>query len=236
MKIIYVFIDSGPIDVIIVPHSHCDAGWLKTFDKYYTDEVKHILTTVTEALTNNPHRKFGWVEISFLEKWWIEQPDNIKNNFKQLYENGQIEFLMGGWVSNDEATVTYMQCINQMTEGHRFLLREFGPDAIPRIGWQIDPFGLSQATATMFSQMCFDANAAWRVGGTNRRDYVDRKLLEFVWRGSPSLGPSSDVLLHLLPWSYAVCIIFIMCLNLLFFNFYIISRLQMNFYLINLIL
>eukprot|EP00324_Dicrateria_rotunda_P010250 CAMPEP_0206182322 /NCGR_PEP_ID=MMETSP1474-20131121/69458_1 /ASSEMBLY_ACC=CAM_ASM_001110 /TAXON_ID=97495 /ORGANISM="Imantonia sp., Strain RCC918" /LENGTH=221 /DNA_ID=CAMNT_0053597009 /DNA_START=133 /DNA_END=795 /DNA_ORIENTATION=+ len=158
--------DSGPIDVIIVhviivPHSHCDAGWLKTFDKYYTDEVKHILTTVTEALTNNPHRKFGWVEISFLEKWWIEQPDNIKNNFKQLYENGQIEFLMGGWVSNDEATVTYMQCINQMTEGHRFLVREFGPDAIPRIGWQIDPFGLSQATATMFSQMCFDANAAW---------------------------------------------------------------------------
>lgn len=192
----------------MIPHSHCDAGWLKTFDRYYYDEVSKILTTVTEALKAKPYRKFGWVEVAFLEKWWNDQSPAVKQDFKNLYKNGQIEFLMGGWVSNDEATVTYMQCINQMTEGHRFLIREFGEDAIPRIGWQIDPFGLSQVTATMFSQMCFDANAAWRVGGTNRRDYVEQKRLEFIWRGSDSLGPSSDLLLHLLPWSYAVSILF----------------------------
>lgn len=194
------------IEVLIIPHSHCDAGWLKTFDRYYKDEVSKILSTITTALKGKPHRKFGWVEVSFLEKWWKEQSKDTKQDFKNLYKNGQIEFLMGGWVSNDEATVTYMQCINQMTEGHRFLQQEFGEDAVPRIGWQIDPFGLSQATATMFSQMCFDANAAWRVAGTNRRDYLEQKNLEFIWRGSDTLGASSDLLLHLLPWSYAVSI------------------------------
>lgn len=28
---------------------------------------------------------------------------------------------MGGWVSNDEACVNYMQAINQLSEGHRWL-------------------------------------------------------------------------------------------------------------------
>jgi hypothetical protein len=34
---------------------------------------------------------------------------------------------------NDEANVDYASVIAQMTEGHQFLLREFGVK--PRIGW-----------------------------------------------------------------------------------------------------
>jgi hypothetical protein len=36
---------------------------------------------------------------------------------------------------NDEASVHYEATIDQMTEGHTFLLQEFG--VTPRIGWQI---------------------------------------------------------------------------------------------------
>jgi hypothetical protein len=191
------------IQVFVVPHSHCDAGWLKTFEQYYQDQVQHILTSVSHALQKQPNRKFSWVETSFLERWWRDQPSQERDPFRKLFETQQLEFLMGGWVSHDEATVTYIQAINQMTSGHHFLSKEFGSSAIPRIGWQIDPFGLSQVTASLFSNMCFDANVAWRVKGDQRRDFLEKKMLEFIWRGSSSLERSSDLLLHLLPWSYA---------------------------------
>ncbi len=39
--------------------------------------------------------------------------------------------------------------IDQMTIGHQFLKQHF--DYVPTIGWHIDPFGHSQAQASLFS-------------------------------------------------------------------------------------
>ena len=44
-----------------------------------------------------------------------------------------------------------------MTEGAQFVLREFGPAARAMSGWHVDPFGHSAATASLWSQMGFDA-------------------------------------------------------------------------------
>jgi alpha-mannosidase len=44
-----------------------------------------------------------------------------------------------------EATVHYIDMIDQTTLGHRYIKEEFGQ--IPRIGWQIDPFGHSAVQA-----------------------------------------------------------------------------------------
>lgn len=44
---------------------------------------------------------------------------------------------------NDEAAAHYESIINQMQQGHQFLIDNFGSKAIPKIGWQIDPFGAS---------------------------------------------------------------------------------------------
>lgn len=46
---------------------------------------------------------------------------------------------------HDEATVHYIDMIDQTTLGHKFVKDEFGQ--IPRIGWQIDPFGHSAVQA-----------------------------------------------------------------------------------------
>ena len=35
-----------PVKVHFVPHSHMDAGWLKTYDQYYDTQVHKILTSV----------------------------------------------------------------------------------------------------------------------------------------------------------------------------------------------
>jgi hypothetical protein len=58
--------DGEFLDVTLIPHSHCDAGWLKTFEQYYETEVVHILTTVTNSLAQHDHLVFNWfVRIGF---------------------------------------------------------------------------------------------------------------------------------------------------------------------------
>ena len=46
---------------------------------------------------------------------------------------------------HDEATTHYVSMIDQTTHGHRFLKDKF--NYIPRIGWQIDPFGHSSTVS-----------------------------------------------------------------------------------------
>jgi len=86
----------GPKTIHIVPHSHDDVGWLKTVDQYFDGSRKDIqftgvgleLTTVMDALQDNPARKFSEVEMKFFKMWWDEQSDSKKAQVKKLIANG----------------------------------------------------------------------------------------------------------------------------------------------------
>jgi hypothetical protein len=56
--------NNAPLTVFVVPHSHCDPGWIKTFDDYFQSQTKAILTTVVKALHKDPSRKFVWAGTS----------------------------------------------------------------------------------------------------------------------------------------------------------------------------
>jgi len=43
-----------------------------------------------------------------------------------LISRGQLEFVTVGWVMNDEASVHYVDTINQITEGNEWLHFNFG--------------------------------------------------------------------------------------------------------------
>ena len=47
-------------------------------------------------------RKFIWEEMSYLERWWRDATDQMKESFTNLVNNGQLEIVGGGWVMNDE--------------------------------------------------------------------------------------------------------------------------------------
>ena len=162
-------------------------GWHKTFEGYYRDQVEKILTSAMEALKANSERRFSWVEVCFFARWWRDQNIEMRELVRRLYRNGQLEFVMGGWVSNDEATVTYIQSVQQMTEGHRWLQENVAADIVPRVAWQIDPFGLSSGMAYIFGEMGLDSEVSWRITEDELATYLAKKESEFVWEYVSSL-------------------------------------------------
>ena len=165
------------LNVHFVPHTHDDVGWLKTVDEYYYGLnmtiqqacVRDILDSVVVALLQHPSRTFAYVEMKFFSLWWKEQSPEIKASVHTLIANQQLSFVNGGWCMHDEATTHYMGMMDQTTLGHQFLWRELG--VIPKVGWQLDPFGHSATQASLLTaQAGMDALYFGRV------DYQDLKI------------------------------------------------------------
>jgi hypothetical protein len=124
--------------------------------------------------------------------WWAEQSAAMKANVHTLVASGQFEFISGGWVMHDEACTFYIDMIDQMTLGHKFLLNEF--QVVPKIGWQIDPFGHSSTNAGLLgSYLGFDAVYMCRIDYEDKLARMLSKQMEFVWSPSPSLGSGAAI-------------------------------------------
>jgi len=92
------------VDVVVMPHTHDDAGWQRTFEGYYEVEVTPIINNVVAWLTQNlsDSRVFNWVESSFLQRWWLDQNATTRATFAQLVALRRIVFVGGGWTSELE--------------------------------------------------------------------------------------------------------------------------------------
>ena len=117
--------------------------------------VTSIYDTVIQELLKEERRKFSVVEMKFFTMWWDNQSEEMQDKVKDMVSKGQLEIINGGWSMHDEACPTYSDMINNMMVGHEFILNTFGVK--PRIGWQIDPFGHSNANARLYAEMGFDA-------------------------------------------------------------------------------
>ena len=182
------------LQIHLVSHTHDDTGWLKTVNQYYLGMnntiqfagVRYILDTVIESLSVHPDRKFTYVEMAYFSRWWDEQPETIREKTRRLVANGQLQFANGGWCMHDEAAAYYVDMIDQTTLGHRFLLESLG--VIPKIGWQVDPFGHSATNAALLSaKVWFDALYFGRLDYRNFAYREATKSREFFWHASPSM-------------------------------------------------
>ncbi|CAH8649350.1 unnamed protein product [Dicrocoelium dendriticum] len=192
-----------PLEVYIVPHSHHDPGWIMTIEEYFIAKTKPCLDSTLMTLLRRPEARFTYAEVVFFSMWFKDLSSLKKQQVKSLLENGRLEISTGGWVMTDEAAAHYHGMIDQLIEGHHWLIQTFG--YLPNTSWSIDPFGQSSSMAYFLNKMHLSGAVINRVHYEIKRYLAEAKALEFNWRQTWDLTGHSEVLTHLLPfYSYDI--------------------------------
>lgn len=192
------------LKVFIVPHSHNDPGWLKTFENYYKTQTRAIFTNMVEKLNEGIGRKFIWAEISYLALWWnSDASDKEKTAFLNLIKNNKIEIVTGGWVMNDEASSHWISTAQQLTTGHQWCIDNLG--IIPKNGWAIDPFGYSSSQPYLLKLAGLENSVIQRLHYRIKKELASNRQLEFKWRQLWDGVGNTDMFTHAFPfYSYDV--------------------------------
>ena len=96
--------------------------WFTARNNIQLGAVQYTLDSVVSELQKSPDRRFIYVETGFFWRWWTNQDEETKEIVRTLVNNGQLEFINGGWCMNDEATAHYNEIIDQMTLGLRWAM------------------------------------------------------------------------------------------------------------------
>ncbi|XP_050430611.1 alpha-mannosidase 2 [Adelges cooleyi] len=188
-----------PLKVIVVPHSHNDPGWLKTYEGYYHSQTRNILNNMVDKLAMFKNMTFIWSEISFLSQWWESAHPSKRKVIRRLLAEGRLEITTGGWVMTDEATSHIYGMLDQMIEGHQWVKNNLGVKV--KTGWSVDPFGHGPTVPYLLKQ-------SEVTGGTviQRIHYVWKEWLartrngHFFWRQNWDRSGHTDTLVHNLPF------------------------------------
>lgn len=191
----------GMLNVHLVPHGHCDTGWLKTVDQYFYGSannkqnvgIQYNIDAVVQGLLWNKERRFTWIEVAYFWRWWGQQTNETQAAVRKLVATGQLMFGNNAWDMNDEASTLYQTIIDQHTLGQRFLTEQFGVCGRPLTAWQIDTFGHSREFASLLAHMGHDSLYFGRLDYEDRANRVLKRHMETLWHGSDELGPSSDL-------------------------------------------
>ena len=188
------------VDVIILPYSHVDAGWLRTIEEYYVYNVRSILNNMVSKLKQYKDMTFVWAETVFLSMWWNELEDDVKLQVRRLIQREQLEIVSGGWIMADEATTHYLSVIDQLSEGHRWVMENLKTK--PVNSWAIDPFGHSGTMPYLWNNAGMENMVIQRVHQAIKATLAAQNSLEFKWRQYWDASGKRDMLCHIMPYIF----------------------------------
>ena len=143
-------------------------------------------------------RRFVWDEMAFLQHWWEnDATESERSKFKHFVQARRIEMVDNGWSQHDMGSTTLDSMLNNWVEGHEWIRANLGAEYEPRIGWSLDPFGMSSSQAVLQALQGMDAWFFTRLSGSEVDARKAAKSLEFVWRASSSLpNETSEIFCH----------------------------------------
>ncbi|KNC30549.1 hypothetical protein FF38_05570 [Lucilia cuprina] len=168
-----------PLKVIVVPHSHNDPGWLKTFVNYFQSDSRQILNLMVTKMQEYTDMTFIWSEISFLQLWWDQAHPTKQRALKRLINSGRLEITTGGWVMTDEANVHLYAMLDQLIEGHQWLKNNL--NVTPTVGWSIDPFGHGSTVPYLLSGSNFEGAIIQRIHYAWKQWFARQQKGDFIW-------------------------------------------------------
>ena len=190
--------DIKPLNVIILPHSHVDPGWIETLDDYYIQKVKNILNNMVKKLHLYQDMTFIWAEVVFFSRWYEELSEVLQDQVRLLIESGRLELVLGGWVMPDEASTHYVSVIDQLVEGHQWLLEFL--NVRPNNSWSIDPFGHSATMPYLWKKAGMKNMVIQRIHQATKGALVKQAGLEFYWKQYWDHAGMDNILCHVNPY------------------------------------
>ena len=190
--------DLEEVKVFIVPFSHVDPGYGNTMEGYYRSKTKGTLNSMVQKLGQYRNLTFQWAETVFLERWWRDITDDVKERVREFIRRGQLEIVLGGWVMPDEASTHYVSVIDQLIEGHQWLIENLGVK--PKNSWSNDPFGYSSTMPYLWKQAGMENMVILRIHQAIKGTLMKRKSLEFYWKQYWSNNNDNNILTHIMPY------------------------------------
>lgn len=185
------------LKVIVVPHSHNDPGWLRTFEQYFDWKTKDIINNIVQKLHQHTNMTFIWTEISFLNAWWERSHPVKQKAFKKLIKEGRLEITTGGWVMPDEACTHIYALIDQFIEGHHWVKTNLGIE--PKTGWSIDPFGHGPTVPYLLDKSGLEGTIIQRIHYAWKQWLAEQQIEEFYWTAG-WVASKPSMIVHNLPF------------------------------------
>ena len=186
--------DAETLQVIVIPHSHNDPGWKKTYQKYFDDQTTLILSNMVDRLNKYPDMTFVWVESCFLDKWWSNQTTETRQRFRELVQSGRLEITSGMWVAPDEASPHYFALVDQLIEGHYWVKKNL--DVVPESSLNFDQFGYSSTMPYLAKKAGLKNVLIKRIHRTVKELFGQENKLNFNWRQFWDPKGSDDIFAH----------------------------------------
>jgi len=182
--------------VYLVPHSHWDPDYMKTFNEYSVT-VNDIIKSVLALMDSDPPFKYVMCETIFIKNFWEKYPE-LRSKLLGYVREGRIEIVGGAWVQPDTNLVCAESLIRDMLIGVKWVEKALG--VRPQCAWQIDTFGHAPTLPELLVGAGYKYVVFNRISNYTMSFLESERAIDFWWAGPSGV----TILAHWMRGSYGL--------------------------------